>query len=113
MQQRELDLERPPWGMAIDRVISDFVAGASEQLVVEAWERDHPDLVLADVRSYRSGGHCVSVDVVSGVTQTGYVTPVRSSDAAHRRRCVSASWERPLELTITGWPRFSMKPSGP
>ena len=35
------------WGISVDAVVSDFVAGASEQLVLEAAKRE-PDLVLVE-----------------------------------------------------------------
>jgi len=35
------------WGIAVDRVISDFITGASEQLVLEAARRD-PDYILVE-----------------------------------------------------------------
>lgn len=35
------------WGIAVDRVISDFVTGAGEQLVLEAAKRD-PDCILVE-----------------------------------------------------------------
>ena len=35
------------WGICIDAVVSDFAAGASEQLVLKAAERD-PDLILVE-----------------------------------------------------------------
>ena len=49
------------WGICVDAVISDFVAGASEQLVLEAARRD-PDLIL--VEGQGSLGH----PAYSGVT---------------------------------------------
>lgn len=35
------------WGIAVDRVISDFTTGAAEQLVLTAAQR-HPDLILVE-----------------------------------------------------------------
>ncbi|HET7271751.1 MAG TPA: DUF1611 domain-containing protein [Rubrobacter sp.] len=49
------------WGLCVDAVISDFVAGASEQLVLEA-ARTSPDLIL--VEGQGSLGH----PAYSGVT---------------------------------------------
>ena len=49
------------WGICIDAVVSDFVAGASEQLVLEAAKRD-PELIL--VEGQGSLGH----PAYSGVT---------------------------------------------
>ena len=49
------------WGICVDAVISDFVAGASEQLVLEAARRE-PDLIL--VEGQGSLGH----PAYSGVT---------------------------------------------
>lgn len=49
------------WGVCVDAVVSDFVAGASEQLVLEAARRD-PDLIL--VEGQGSLGH----PAYSGVT---------------------------------------------
>jgi uncharacterized NAD-dependent epimerase/dehydratase family protein len=49
------------WGICVDAVVSDFVAGASEQLVLEAARRD-PDLIL--VEGQGSLGH----PAYSGVT---------------------------------------------
>lgn len=49
------------WGICVDAVVSDFVAGASEQLVLEAARRE-PDLVL--VEGQGSLGH----PAYSGVT---------------------------------------------
>jgi uncharacterized NAD-dependent epimerase/dehydratase family protein len=49
------------WGMCVDAVVSDFVAGASEQLVLEAARRE-PDLIL--VEGQGSLGH----PAYSGVT---------------------------------------------
>jgi uncharacterized NAD-dependent epimerase/dehydratase family protein len=49
------------WGISVDAVVSDFVAGASEQLVLEAARRD-PDLIL--VEGQGSLGH----PAYSGVT---------------------------------------------
>jgi uncharacterized NAD-dependent epimerase/dehydratase family protein len=49
------------WGVCVDAVISDFVAGASEQLVLEAARRD-PELIL--VEGQGSLGH----PAYSGVT---------------------------------------------
>jgi uncharacterized NAD-dependent epimerase/dehydratase family protein len=49
------------WGISVDAVVSDFVAGASEQLVLEAARRE-PDLIL--VEGQGSLGH----PAYSGVT---------------------------------------------
>ena len=49
------------WGICVDAVVSDFVAGASEQLVLEA-ARNSPDLIL--VEGQGSLGH----PAYSGVT---------------------------------------------
>ena len=49
------------WGVCVDAVVSDFVAGASEQLVLEAARRD-PELIL--VEGQGSLGH----PAYSGVT---------------------------------------------
>jgi uncharacterized NAD-dependent epimerase/dehydratase family protein len=49
------------WGISVDAVVSDFVAGASEQLVLEAARRE-PDLIL--VEGQGSIGH----PAYSGVT---------------------------------------------
>ena len=49
------------WGICVDAVVSDFVAGASEQLVLEAARRD-PELIL--VEGQGSLGH----PAYSGVT---------------------------------------------
>jgi uncharacterized NAD-dependent epimerase/dehydratase family protein len=49
------------WGICVDAVVSDFVAGASEQLVLEAARRE-PDLIL--VEGQGSLGH----PAYSGVT---------------------------------------------
>jgi len=49
------------WGLCVDAVVSDFVAGASEQLVLEA-ARTSPDLIL--VEGQGSLGH----PAYSGVT---------------------------------------------
>jgi uncharacterized NAD-dependent epimerase/dehydratase family protein len=49
------------WGLCVDAVVSDFVAGASEQLVLEA-ARSSPDLIL--VEGQGSLGH----PAYSGVT---------------------------------------------
>jgi uncharacterized NAD-dependent epimerase/dehydratase family protein len=49
------------WGICIDAVVSDFVAGASEQLVLEAAKRD-PELIM--VEGQGSLGH----PAYSGVT---------------------------------------------
>ena len=49
------------WGVCVDAVVSDFVAGASEQLVLEAARRE-PDLIL--VEGQGSLGH----PAYSGVT---------------------------------------------
>jgi uncharacterized NAD-dependent epimerase/dehydratase family protein len=49
------------WGICVDAVVSDFVAGASEQLVLEA-ARSDPDLIL--VEGQGSLGH----PAYSGVT---------------------------------------------
>jgi uncharacterized NAD-dependent epimerase/dehydratase family protein len=49
------------WGVCVDAVVSDFVAGASERLVLEAARRD-PDLIL--VEGQGSLGH----PAYSGVT---------------------------------------------
>ena len=49
------------WGLCVDAVVSDFVAGASEQLVLEA-ARASPDLIL--VEGQGSLGH----PAYSGVT---------------------------------------------
>jgi uncharacterized NAD-dependent epimerase/dehydratase family protein len=49
------------WGICVDAVVSDFVAGASEQLVLEA-ARTSPDLIL--VEGQGSLGH----PAYSGVT---------------------------------------------
>jgi uncharacterized NAD-dependent epimerase/dehydratase family protein len=50
------------WGICVDAVVSDFVAGASEQLVLEAARRSDPDLIL--VEGQGSLGH----PAYSGVT---------------------------------------------
>ena len=49
------------WGVCVDAVVSDFIAGASEQLVLEAARRD-PELIL--VEGQGSLGH----PAYSGVT---------------------------------------------
>jgi D-glutamate N-acetyltransferase len=36
------------WGISIDAVVSDFLAGAAEQLVVEGYERGGTDLLLVE-----------------------------------------------------------------
>lgn len=53
----------------------------------------------------------ISIDLTA--SQTGKLTSVSSCDASHSRRCSSASRDRSLDGTKTGWPRISMKPSGP
>jgi uncharacterized NAD-dependent epimerase/dehydratase family protein len=50
------------WGICVDAVVSDFVAGASEQLVLEAARRTEPDLIV--VEGQGSLGH----PAYSGVT---------------------------------------------
>ena len=51
--------------------------------------------------------------LVDGTHQTGYVTPVSSSDTVHSRRCMSSSCDCALDSTTFGWPSVSPKPSGP
>jgi uncharacterized NAD-dependent epimerase/dehydratase family protein len=36
------------WGISVDAVVSDFLAGAAEQLVVEGYERGGTDLLLVE-----------------------------------------------------------------
>ena len=36
------------WGIAVDAVVSDFIAGAAEQLVVEGYDRGGRDLLLVE-----------------------------------------------------------------
>jgi uncharacterized NAD-dependent epimerase/dehydratase family protein len=52
------------WGVCVDAVVSDFVAGASEQLVVEA-ARTEPDLIL--VEGQGSIGHPAYSGVTAGL----------------------------------------------
>lgn len=44
---------------------------------------------------------------------TGNLTPVRSSETAHSRRCTAISYDSGLEVTSRGWPMISMRPPGP
>jgi hypothetical protein len=74
---------RAAWGTGLFLVCTTVLCGhlylahltwreidASEKLVVERVHRPHldrwPDLLLAEVKSYRSGRHCVSLDAVQG-----------------------------------------------
>ncbi len=52
------------WGICVDAVVSDFVAGASEQLVLEAARRD-PELIL--VEGQGSIGHPAYSGVTTGL----------------------------------------------
>ncbi|WP_053057560.1 DUF1611 domain-containing protein [Rubrobacter aplysinae] len=52
------------WGVCVDAVVSDFVAGASEQLVLEA-ARTEPDLIL--VEGQGSIGHPAYSGVTAGL----------------------------------------------
>ncbi len=52
------------WGICVDAVVSDFVAGASEQLVLEAARRN-PDLIL--VEGQGSIGHPAYSGVTTGL----------------------------------------------
>jgi len=36
------------WGIAVDHVLSDFTAGAAERLVLEAYEREKPELIIVE-----------------------------------------------------------------
>ena len=36
------------WGIAVDAVVADFLAGAAERLVVEGYERGGTDLVVVE-----------------------------------------------------------------
>jgi uncharacterized NAD-dependent epimerase/dehydratase family protein len=36
------------WGIAVDAVVSDFLAGAAERLVVEGWRRGGEDLLIVE-----------------------------------------------------------------
>ena len=49
------------WGIAVDRVISDFITGASEQIVLQAAAR-HPDYILVE------GQGCINHPAYAPVT---------------------------------------------
>ncbi len=62
------------------------------------------------VRDQRGDDALVFLD---GTHQTGYVTPVSSSDTVQSRRCTSTSWDFAFDDTSSGWPIISWKPVGP
>jgi hypothetical protein len=45
--------------------------------------------------------------------QIGNFTPVSASDTSQRRRWTVSSWDRSLDVTTTGCPLISRRPSGP
>ena len=76
------------WGISVDAVVSDFVAGAAEQLVLQA-ARSSPDLVL--VEGQGSLGH----PAYSGVT----LSLLHGSCADCLILCADASEEKIMSLT--------------
>lgn len=86
------------WGICVDAVVSDFVAGAAERLVVEA-AREEPDLILVEgqgslghpafsgVTTGLLHGSCADCLVLCAGTDTGEVFPgVPKPDPEHIAR---------------------------